>query len=287
MRIKEINIESDAYPKLLRKIKKPPKKLYVLGDENILDKECLSIVGSRNCTEFGENIARKFAKTIAQNGIVIVSGMARGIDSFAHLGAIEGNGKTIAVLGSGFNHIFPDKEVFNKILSHGGAVITEYNKEVDVFPQGFRDRNRIVAGLSIGTFVVEAKQKSGTSITADYVKKYDRKIFCIPHAIDDEAGIGTNRLLKNGAILVTEVNDILEHFENKKIVEVKEKTLEIEIPEEYRKVYEQIENQNLNADEISKKIKMNVSQVNTILTMLELEGYIEAMPGNYFKRKEN
>lgn len=285
MKIKEINIENDAYPSILREIGNPPKKLYVLGNEKLLNTDSLSIVGSRCCTPSGAQIANSFAKQLAQNGITIVSGMAKGIDSKAHLGAIEAGGKTIAVLGSGFNHIFPDKKVFEKILKNGGAIITEYSKNVEVFPQGFRDRNRIVAGLSIGTLVIEAKEKSGTGITADYTKKYGRHIFCIPHAIDDEAGKGTNRLLKRGAILVTELQDILKYFDNIEQIEKQKNTLEIEMPEEYLLIYKQIINEQLNADEISKKTKMNISKVNTILTMLELEGYIESLPGNYYKKR--
>lgn len=145
MEIKEINMKSKLYPDKLRKIKNPPKKLYVLGDETILNNESLSIVGSRCATHYGKNIARTFANLIAKQGVCIVSGMAKGIDSQAHLGAIEAGGKTIAVLGSGFNHIFPDKQVFKKILENKGAVITEYSPEIEVSSQGFRDRNRIVA----------------------------------------------------------------------------------------------------------------------------------------------
>jgi len=283
MRIKEIDFENKFYPTKLREIDKPPNKLYVLGDEKILNNESLSIIGSRNCSEYGQKIARKMSQKLANHGICIVSGMARGIDSEAHIGAIEGGGKTIAVLGSGFNHIFPDKSVFEKILKSGGAVITEYNKEVDVFPQGFRDRNRIVAGLSIGTLVIEAKQKSGTSITAGFAKSYDRKIFCIPHALEDETGFGTNRLLKNGAILITEVEDLYPYFNN---IEKNRNEIIIDIPEEYRNIYEQFKGEALNVDEIRKKVKLNISELNTMLTMMELEGYIESLPGNYFKRKE-
>lgn len=286
MKIKEINIENKLYPNQLRNIKKPPQKLYLLGDETILNKDSLSIIGSRCCTEYGAKIARKYAREIAQNGVAIVSGMAKGIDSYAHLGAIEGAGKTIAVLGSGFNHVFPDKNVFNKILENGGTIITEYDKDVDVFSQGFIERNRIVAGLSIGTFVVEAKQKSGTSITAAFAKSFKRKIFCIPHIIEDKAGLGTNKLLKNGAILVTQPEDILQHFQNIEKIEKTSKEYEIEVPDEYRIIYEQIKKETLNANEISKRVKMSISEVNTILTMLELEGYILSLPGNYFKKKE-
>lgn len=286
MEIKEINFEDELYPNSLRSIDNPPQTLYVLGDETILNNQCLSIVGSRNCTEYGAEMAGEFARKLAQKGITIVSGMAKGIDSHAHLGAIEARGKTIAVLGSGFNHIFPSKKVYKQILKNGGAVITEYEEDVKVFSQGFRDRNRIVAGLSVGTLVIEAKEKSGTGITAEYVKKYGRKLFCIPHLIGDKSGVGTNRLLKRGAKLVTGVEDLIQYFDNVQEVEKVEDKMQIEIPREYKKIYEEIKHEPINADEIRKKVNMPISEVNTILTMLELEGFIESTPGSYYKRKE-
>lgn len=283
MEIKEIKYENTLYPETLRTIKNPPQKLYVLGDEQILNNECVSIVGSRNCTEYGKNIAKKFANELAINGVTIVSGMAKGIDSVAHIGAMEVQGKTIAVLGSGFNHIFPDKEVFEKILENGGAIITEYEPKVDVFPQGFRDRNRIVAGLGIGVIVIEAKEKSGTGITAEYAKQFNRKVFCIPHRIGDETGVGTNRLIKRGAMLITETQDLLPYLKHTK--DIKESVaLQVEIPEEYKIIYEELQ-EPLTADELSKRTKKNIIEVNTILTMLELEGFAESMPGNFFRRK--
>ena len=283
MEIKEIKYENTLYPETLRTIKNPPQKLYVLGDEQILNNECVSIVGSRNCTEYGKNIAKKFANELAINGVTIVSGMAKGIDSVAHIGAMEVQGKTIAVLGSGFNHIFPDKEVFEKILENGGAIITEYEPKVDVFPQGFRDRNRIVAGLGIGVIVIEAKEKSGTGITAEYAKQFNRKVFCIPHRIGDETGVGTNRLIKRGAMLITETQDLLQYLKHTK--DIKESVaLQVEIPEEYKIIYEELQ-EPLTADELSKRTKKNIIEVNTILTMLELEGFAESMPGNFFRRK--
>ncbi len=159
MKIKEISIKDKFYPNKLKKINKPPKKLYVLGDEKILNTECLSIIGSRCCTDYGAKKAEEFASKLAGSGITVVSGMAKGIDSKAHLGAIKAGGKTIAVLGSGFNHIFPDRKVFDKILESGGAVITEYPEDVEVFPQGFRDRNRIVARIICGSINNRGKRK--------------------------------------------------------------------------------------------------------------------------------
>ena len=184
--MKEIDIENKFYPKLLRNIINPPKTLYLLGNENNLRKKSLSIIGSRNASDYGRKNARIFAKGIAMQGINIVSGMAEGIDSEAHLGAMEVEGSTIAVLGSGFNHIFPHRKVFEDILKHDGTIITEYEPDVEVFSDGFRKRNRIVAGISLGTLVIEAKAKSGTSITAGFARQFERKVFCIPHRMEDE-----------------------------------------------------------------------------------------------------
>ena len=280
--MKTISIESKLYPQILRTIVNPPQILYVLGDENNLNKKSLSIIGSRNASEYGRETARKFARGIAMQRINIVSGMAMGIDSEAHLGAIEAGGTTIAVLGSGFNHIFPDKKVFEKILNNGGTVITEYEPDVEVFSEGFRKRNRIVAGLSLGTLVVEAKAKSGTSITARFVQQFNRKVFCIPHAIEDDYGKGTNKLLKSGAILVTDILDILEYYDISEVVETINIDENIDVPEEYRECYNMIEKNPISSNQISKLTNKSISEVNTILTMLELEGLIKSLPGNYF-----
>jgi len=172
-----------------------------------------------------------------------------------------------------------------EVLFKKPVFVTDYPAEIKAFYMKLNpDRNRIVAGLGMGVLVVEAKEKSGTGITAEYAKQFNRKVFCIPHRIGDDAGVGTNRLIKRGAMLVTEAQDLLPFFENIKSIKKKEVTLQVEIPEEYKKVYDSLQ-EPLNADEVSKKTKMKIVEVNTILTMLELEGYIESMPGNFFRRK--
>ena len=283
--MRKITIEYKDFPQTLKDIENPPMQLYCEGNISLLKQKSISIIGSRCCSEYGVKMCAKFSSELTEAGLVITSGMAKGIDSHAHLGAMETKGKTIAVLGSGFEHIFPSKIIFEKILENNGTIISEYSPEVEVFPQGFRDRNRIIAGMSLGTLVVEAKTKSGTGITAEYVKKFKRKLFCIPHSIEDKAGIGTNRLIKKGAILVTEPKDILDCLKKQTIIQ-SEAQYDLEIPLEYRKIYNSIKQEALNADEISKKTGENIANVNTILTMLELEGYIESLPGNNFKAKE-
>ena len=217
--------------------------------------------------------------------------MAKGIDTAAHIGALKAGGKTIAVLGSGFKHIFPEenKKLFKQIIDNGGAVVSEYKENVKVSSQGFVLRNRIVSGMSMGVLVVEAKHRSGTSITADLAFKQGKKVFCIPHGLEEKEGVGTNRLIKKGAKLVTSPEDILKELKIEKIRQ-EENTKQIEldlqtVPEEYIPVYKFINQKPINIDEICKKTMLDAGKVNYILTMLELEGYIKQLPGKNFVRQ--
>lgn len=189
--IEKIDIENKNYPKILKNIKKPPRILYAVGNIELLNTRSFAIVGSRNCSLYGENVAHKFAKELAMNNITVISGMAIGIDTAAHLGAIEGGGNTIAVLPSGLNKIYPakNKKLFNKIIENGGLVVTEYLENIEASSQKFLERNRIVCGLALGTVVVEAGYRSGTSVTARLTYEQGKKVFCVPSNIDSNVGI--------------------------------------------------------------------------------------------------
>lgn len=284
----KITIDSSIYPETLKAIPNSPKELYILGNENLLKEPCIAIIGSRVCTPEGVQIAEKFAKELSKENVCIVSGMAKGIDTAAHIGALKTGGKTIAVLGGGFNHIFPKEntQLFKEIIKNGGAVVSEYKENIQACSQGFILRNRIVSGLSMGVLVIEAKHRSGTSITADFARRQGRKVFCIPHSLEQKEGVGTNRLIKNGAILVTNTEDIMKNLkldyqqENKEEIQVQINN----VPEEYMPVYKYITNKPINVDELCKKTKLNASKVNYILTMLELEDYIKQLPGNQYIR---
>lgn len=286
--LKKIMIEDEIYPERLKNIPNPPKQLYILGNEQILEEKNIAIIGSRVCTPEGAKIAEQFSKILSRNGICIISGMAKGIDTAAHLGALKTGGKTIAVLGGGFNYIYPKENtnLFFSIIENGGAVISEYEENTQPEAKLFIERNRIVSGLAMGVLIVEAKHRSGTAITAKYAKAQRRKIFCIPHSLEQKEGIGTNRQIKNGAKLVTTPEEILEELNIKtEKIKKEEKVIEIiNVPEEYLPVYKYISKRPINIDEICKKTKMEVSKVNYILTMLELEGYIEQLPGKFFVR---
>lgn len=281
--IKIIEITNKKYPKRLLKINNAPKKLYAIGNIDILNKDSLAIVGSRDCTEYGAKYARKFAEQISQKNMCIVSGMALGIDTEAHIGALKGLGNTIAVLGAGFNNIYPEENInlFNKILETGGCVITEYPPETKVKLSNYPYRNRIISGMSMGVLVVEARHRSGTSVTAKYAKKQNKKIFCIPGNIDLTTSVGTNRLIQEGAKLVINSSDILQEFNIEAELEVEEQA---QIEEEYLDVYNCLTYMPTNINVIANKCNLKISELMPKILMMEIKGYAKAMPGNEYVR---
>lgn len=212
--MKVINKKDENYPKALLNISNPPEKLFVLGNETILDNFGIAIVGSRNCTKYGEEVAKSIAYNLSKYNINVVSGMAKGIDSAAHIGTIMGKGKTIAVLGSGFKHIYPKEnmELLKDIINSGGAVITEYEEDTLPKPENFPKRNRIISALSQGVVVVEAGKRSGSLITAEIALEEGKEVFAVPGNIISKTSKGTNELIKDGAKLVENVIDILEEY---------------------------------------------------------------------------
>ena len=283
--IKIIKQNDKRYPSKLLKIKNPPEQLYVLGDVSLLNRKSLAIIGSRNCTEYGYNQAMRFAKEIAKEAICIVSGMAIGIDSAAHIGAKSEIGKTIAVLGGGFKDIFPkeNEELFYKILENGGCIVSEYAPDVETDNNNFPNRNRIVSGLSDGILVVEARYRSGTSITVKYAKQQGKNIFCIPSNLDSTTGVGTGKFIQEGAKLVLSPEDILKEFGIKTYEEIIiEENINVEIDDELKEIYEVITRMPININEICKKSNKSIGEVNGILTMLELQGLIKQVGANEF-----
>lgn len=212
--MKVINKKDENYPKALLNISNPPEKLFVLGNETILDNFGIAIVGSRNCTKYGEEVAKSIAYNLSKYNINVVSGMAKGIDSAAHIGTIMGKGKTIAVLGSGFKHIYPKENIklLQDIINSGGAIITEYEEDILPMPENFPKRNRIISALSQGVVVVEAGKRSGSLITAEIALEEGKEVFAVPGNIISKTSKGTNELIKDGAKLVENVRDILEEY---------------------------------------------------------------------------
>ena len=211
-KIQLLSIENPKYPMLLRQIYDPPKFLYVLGNVNILNNLSVAIVGCREASQYGKSCAKYFAYNLAQQEINIVSGLAKGIDSFSHIGAIDTKGKTIAVIGSGLDVIYPkENEILAKqILANGGTIISEYPLGTKPNKNNFPARNRIISGLSRGVIIVEAKEKSGSLITANFALEQGREVFAVPGNINSINSIGTNNLIKDGAIPVCNYSDVLQ-----------------------------------------------------------------------------
>ena len=282
-----IELENKLYPKILKNIKKAPKKLYINGNLDILNSNCIAIVGSRKNTKYGEKWCKKFAQEFIKYNLTIVSGMALGIDKIAHKIAIKNGGKTIAVLPSGLENIYPEEnlELYNEIILNGGCVISEYEPKINASSKNFLERNRIVSGLSLGTVVIEAAYRSGTSVTAKIAKEQGRDVFCIPGSLDNPKSIGTNNLIKEFAKIVTSPKDVINNYNFLHKIEFNSNTLvEEQIPEEYKKIYSLITDIPININDIAKKSLLELREVSSKLTMLELDGKVVKLPGNMYIR---
>ena len=208
--IRYISINDRCYPHLLREITDPPVGLYIKGDLPENDCVMISIIGARRCTDYGRNMAYKLSKNLAKEGIVIVSGMARGIDSMGHKGTLDANGRTIAVLGFGHKHCYPpENKSLMEEISKSGCLISEYPPDTEATRYNFPQRNRIIAGISQGLIVVEAGKKSGTLITVDFALDDGRTVMTLPANITSKASEGTNELIKQGCPIVTCTEDVL------------------------------------------------------------------------------
>ena len=294
--MKEINLESKNYPKQLYGIKKSPQRLYAEGNIKLLNTPGIAIIGSRKPTKYGEKMTKKFARELSSYGLTIISGLAEGIDSIAHYTTLDVLGNTIAVLPCGMKNIFPKENIklYEHILENNGLIISEYEANVEADSNKFLERNRIVAGLSIGVLVVEGGYRSGTSVTAKIAKKQEKNVFCIPSSLENSKGLTPNKLIKEGAFLVTEVEDIISKYpelklEKKNIDSIKNNMQKIKkIPEEYKLIYNALDTEKLtHINQISKKTGLKIQEINYKLMMMELENLIITFPGNNYKKNIN
>lgn len=210
-KIKRIQLGDDNYPEKLKNIYWKPQDLYLIGNEELLNCKSIAIIGCRDCTDYGKKNSYKFGYELARKGICVISGLARGIDTFAHIGALKAKGKTLAVLGCGLDIVYPPENLnlYQEILKNDGAILTEYPIGTKPEKYNFPARNRIISGLSDGVLVIEAKKRSGTSITVDYALEQGKDVYAIPGNISSVSSYGTNELIKEGAIPVTTVEDIM------------------------------------------------------------------------------
>lgn len=197
----ELKETNTRYPRLLKNLDDRPKTIYALGNIENLNNKSIAIIGSRECTSYGKKMAQLISYFYAKRGYVIVSGLAKGIDSSAHLGALLANGKTIAVLGTGLNKIYPyeNTELARRIIRSNGTIISEYSLNDKIERDNFAYRNRIISGLSNDVIVVEANEKSGALITAEYALLQGKNVYAVPGNINNQNSSGTNRLIKDGA----------------------------------------------------------------------------------------
>ncbi|OGP91204.1 MAG: DNA protecting protein DprA [Deltaproteobacteria bacterium RBG_16_48_10] len=285
-----LTFEDDLYPMRLKEIYDPPPLLYMRGDLKEEDDLALSIVGSRKTSPYGRWITEKMSQEIVRRGVTIVSGMARGIDSVAHWGAISGGGRTLAVLGCGIDVIYPpeNRNLFREIIDHG-AVLSEF--PMGSRPEGihFPRRNRIISGLSIGVVVVQASAESGSLITAEYALEQGREVFAIPGNVGAEGSRGTHRLIKEGAKLAESSEDILEEilpqWKRGKEGPRKEGSPGLDLSGEEKTVYQLLSESPLHIDAIIRESPYDPGKVSSLLLNLELKGLITQWPGKCFSKK--
>lgn len=304
--MRKLLIEDLDYPKSLKNIENAPLELYAKGDLKCLNMPCVTVVGSRNMSEYGKMMTKKIVKELVEAGICIVSGLAVGIDTVAHETCLENGGYTVAVLGSGLNKVFPKENIdlFNRIVNSGGCVLSEQLPDEEAKKIYFPARNRIVSGLSLGTLVIESAYRSGTSITAKCAFNQGKKVFCIPNSFNNKNSCGTINLIKKGATLITEGKEILyslniisepddyaDFIEQQKIskIELLEKEQLEGLDDETKKVYYYIkENGVANSEIMCRELNYSIQDVNMYLTILELKGLVSSKSGgNYFIREIN
>ena len=299
--IRIISIFDELYPANLKNIFSPPILLYVKGELLAEDIASIAIVGSRRPTLYGRFAAENLATDLAGKGLTVVSGMARGVDTASHKGALKVKGRTIAVLGSGLDVVYPaENRSLAEQIANSGAVISEFPMGTRPLRKNFPRRNRIISGLSLGVVVVEAAQKSGSLITASFALDQGREVFAVPGKIDSYASKGTHSLIKQGAKLVEDSEDIIEElspilkecikddfrgivarnglFGSPEKLGIEEAVLK---PQE-EKIYSVLSSKARHIDEIIRDVHLSVSQISSILTKLEIKNLVKELPGKMF-----
>jgi DNA processing protein len=290
-----ITLHDPRYPTLLKNIPDPPSILFVHGDPDLLSQWQIALVGSRNPTASGRDTAFDFARFLAQGGLTITSGLALGIDAAAHKGALAAQGKTVAVLGTGLDRVYPAKhrDMAHEIASTG-ALVSEFPLGTAPRAENFPRRNRIISGLSLGTLVVEAALRSGSLITARMALEQGREVFAIPGSIHNPLVKGCHRLIREGAKLVETATDVLEELGPLAGVETITKTIstqgtenEFEIDGDYQQLFEVLGYDPIEIDVLIERCGLTAEAVSSMLLLLELQGQVESLPGGRYVRVGN
>lgn len=282
-----MTIYDKEFPPLLREIPDCPAILFIRGNPEALKFPSIAIVGSRKYSNYGAKIATKLVADCVSNGLAIISGLALGIDAIAHQSALDHQGLTIGVLGCGLDRIYPvsNYHLGEEIISSGGVIVSEFPLGMPPMKQNFPMRNRIIAGLSLGTLVIEAAESSGSLITAGLALEYNREVFAVPGNVDSQTSVGTNKLIKDGAIPTTEVGDIL------KVLNIEEKSSASRVKEILPETAEEkiiagiLQAGEKSGNELVKLAKLNVITLNSTLTLMEMKGMVENIGGGRYKLK--
>ncbi len=283
-KIKTVSIDDEDYPRRLKEIKNPPKVLYYKGNLSAASKPCFGIVGTRRFSVYGKQAAMDFAGGLSDAGLIIVSGLAPGIDTFSHQTVVEKGNQTIAVLGTGLDEktMYPQSnlKLAEKIIENNGCLVSEYPPGTRGARFTFPERNRIISGLSLGILIVEAKQKSGALITADWAKKQGRKIFAVPGSVYSKNSQGCHFAIKQGAKLAENAQDILKELN--KTINLNFEKQTIAGTEQENLILRALQQGPAHIDEIAKITKLSPSEVNSAVAVLEIKDIIRNLGGNIF-----
>lgn len=285
MEINKLTLKDRRFPKQLKNIASAPKELYVDGDLTpLLAKSRIAIVGSRKVSVYGRRITAELARELAKRGIVIISGLALGVDAIAHQAALEVGGLTIAVLPRGLDKIYPAShhQLAKQITKHGGALVSEYPANTEIYRTNFIARNRLIAGLSQATLITEAAEKSGSLHTARFTLEQGKDVLAVPGNITSSTSVGTNNLLKAGATPVTSYLDVLHALGLKDEKGTQTKTTFMGNNESEQKLLELLRSGVSDGDTLLKRSDLEIALFNQTLTMLEISGHIRALGANHW-----
>lgn len=283
--------EDPEYPPLLGAIVDPPPALFVRGQRDLTDCHTISVVGARNCTAYGARMARKMARELSRVGVTVVSGLARGVDSAAHQGAVDASARTVAVLGSGVDVIYPDenKALAEKILALGGSIISELRPGSPPKSQHFPARNRMISGMCQGLLLIEAAKRSGTMTTVSFAAEQGREVFALPGQADSPLSVSTHALIRDGARLVTCAAEIIDDmgWGLPAAGTIAADTVLPTLTLSEQGVYAQLLGGPMDVDQLVTCLQISAQELNSLLTIMELQGIIRKLPGRKVERIAN
>ncbi len=281
--------DSPQYPRLLLETDAPPPVLYIRGELTDDDAWAVAVVGTRRASTYGREVTRRLADALARNGITIVSGLARGIDGIAHHAALASGGRTIAVFGCGIDHVYPaEHRQLASQIANQGALVSDYPLGTRPEARNFPPRNRIISGLSLGVLVTNAGKSSGALITADFAAEQGRDVFAVPGSILTQGSVGPNRLIQDGAKLVTKAEDVLEELNLTMVAEQTQARRVLPEDETEAALLQHLSPEPTHVDELQRKSNLEIAQVTSTLAMMELKGMVRQVGGmNYVVARES